>query len=187
MCLGEPFSAIANANNGWVFGLPDPPYETWCASPVSYQWSWSLDPKFSKSYIIGTNSPLLTLPYPIACPQFYLRVTISNTQGFTTSSTQLVKCLVGACPRNVNTVPEFTANVLPNPATGFDRVLYSGIGSLQDVSIVSLAGTTQQLLTYVSSSEGELSCNIENFPSGLYYLRLNGSKSSQVIKLSIIR
>ncbi|MGP8214286.1 MAG: T9SS type A sorting domain-containing protein [Bacteroidia bacterium] len=71
--------------------------------------------------------------------------------------------------------------VYPNPATQTLNIKFNGIkAGLASISIVDVAG--REICSELSIENGELSMNIGNLSSGIYFVKVTTNTSSQVVK-----
>jgi hypothetical protein len=58
-------------------------------APYTYAWSWSPNPNFSPSFSLGSTQSI-TIGTPLACPKFYLRLTVTSSDNITITRTKFI-------------------------------------------------------------------------------------------------
>ncbi|MBP7273823.1 MAG: zinc-dependent metalloprotease [Saprospiraceae bacterium] len=185
VCPGYPFIAYTSSNEGWgTVGF----WEQWCYGPLKFEWSWSLSPSFSNPTIIPVNNSVIELPSPPNCPKFYIRVTVTSSNGCTCSFTKLVYCNSLPCERNTTNSSSVDDNtIVPNPADDYIRFNVKDFGEIKTIAIIDAAGKIYNLPYSLNYDQTEISFDISELKSGLWFLMVQGSQKSKSSKFVIAR
>jgi len=171
----EPFGLIPSVNCG-----------VW---PYQYEWRLSTNPNFTNSQIIGTSANVtLTIT---SCP-FYLRLTVTSSNGLTTTATRMYNCSsYAACNRNnPNLLDENKAKTsnfqaIPNPATNEITIVGTDVEHIIDIQCFNLQGSKISTSFFRENGIGRIMITGLTLSPGLYLFRISGKESNEVIKVMI--
>jgi len=96
-------------------------------------------------------------------------------------------------PANVTGIHEqssgglYTIKVYPNPANNEIKVVWDSKANTQvsTISITNLMGQWVYSKTISGNQEGQITVNTSNFPDGIYFIELTGSKEKSVKKIIV--
>ncbi len=126
----------------------------------------------SASGNVMQGSPLTISNLPAGAVSF----TVTGTDAFGCSSTQVVTQNVDACTGIATNGALNGLNVYPNPTSGVLTVeLNSGL--VKSVVVTDLTGRV------VLTSEGSVNLNLNNLSNGVYYVKVSSDKASEVVKV----
>ena len=191
ICVGETYtytSTIIQGNCIEPFGII--PSVNCGVGPYQYEWRLSNNPNFTNSQIIGTSASLtFTIQY---CP-FYLRLTVTSSNGLTTTSTRLYNCAsVHVCERNgVESVEKgyllfHKYQAIPNPATEEVTIFGDEVDLITNVQCFTLQGTEIPIAFFKAPETNIISIPGLNLSPGVYFFRVNGNNNlNDVIKVVI--
>ncbi|HMS30754.1 MAG TPA: zinc-dependent metalloprotease [Saprospiraceae bacterium] len=151
--------------------------------PYSYEWRVSFRADFTNSAIVGTNSDLEL--EDVGCPFFYLRLTVTSSDGLTTTFTRRIKCVNGPCPRNSIDNNDYVGKiqVIPNPVQEVARILIDRNSPILDIEIITING--QVIHPSYKKIDGFLELKTQDLKSGLYILNLKLLNGAKTIKLLV--
>jgi len=171
----EPFGIIPSVNCG-----------VW---PYQYEWRLSNNPNFINSQIIGTAA---NVTFTIQTCPFYLRLTVTSSNGLTTTSTRFYNCAPGVvCDRDGNNLSDEKSlhtsklQAIPNPASDEVNIIGDGIDLVTDVQCFNLQGTEIPISFFKAPESGIISINRLTLSPGLYLFRVSGNNLNNVIKVVI--
>jgi hypothetical protein len=184
----NPKTYTANVNSP-ATGFPGNP-------PYTYQWRWNLDGNFTPTNpgtLIGTGTSV-TINSVLGCPQFFLRVTVTASDGTTTHATRVINTvlcttcqgqnlLIGggtdflepvSSDKNLVGIGDWDAGnkqyaIAPNPATdNLSITRLNSDGILFTVRILDATG--RQLREAKSQGTGHLEIDLSNCPAGMIWV-----------------
>ena len=104
------------SGNDWVAHVVEPTFGSVGFPPYTYEWRWNTTGNFSGTEpVIGTQ-PTLTIASPLACPQFFLQLTVTSADGLQLVRTRVVKaqlCTVCNQENFLSSIEEGNSEVLP--------------------------------------------------------------------------
>ncbi|MFN0037238.1 MAG: T9SS type A sorting domain-containing protein [Saprospiraceae bacterium] len=170
--------------------------------PFNYEWRWSkyfITPS-NPGAIIGSNSPELVLTYNLTCEgdrKYFLKVIVTNViYNVVSQNTRLIDGrLCTDCPdfrdAQVSVVDnDPSLSIVPNPVN--DLVTFKYTSSTDEPAILEIIRADGQVFqnTSIPPSKdglGEQTFDLQNFPSGLYAVRIFQASSSVTRTFSIIK
>jgi hypothetical protein len=109
---------------------------------------------------------------------YFLKVRLGNKFG-TSADTVLETYTVTKIPAGVNVVRSTSDVVLyPNPASNNVNVVYEPSADVKNIAIYNIIG--KQMNLFRATDNNSASLNIENLPSGIYFVRLLNSRGDIV-------
>ncbi|HAD11601.1 MAG TPA: hypothetical protein DCF33_04090 [Saprospirales bacterium] len=172
----EPFGLIPSVNCG--------------VGPYQYEWRFSTNPNFTNSQIIGTSS---NVTLTITTCTFYLRVTVTSSNGLTTTSTRMYKCGLPntVCDRsepnswdgNKQLLTHFQA--IPNPATSGINIVGPDVDHIEEIKCFNLLGSEISTSFFREEESGRIKIEGLNLSPGLYLFWVSGEGLNEVIKVVI--
>lgn len=176
-------SVVTPPNQGWGL-LGNPPYQ--------YEWRASCSPIFNPGTFLS-NQASITLSTPFCEPVFWLRLTVTSSDGATRTIVRRVGVLED-CPHlqgegedrfqqadfsNKHTV------IYPNPT--HDNVIVSDIlkekGQCATISISDNFGKV--IYETISCESGEIELVTKNIPAGLFFVRINSGNNQSIHKIIV--
>ena len=199
-----PRTYTANINQA-APGLPGVP-------PYTYQWRWNEDGNFNLNpgTLIGTNSSI-TINTVYACPQFFLRLTVTSSDNVTVSATRVINTILCTLCDGPNlmlgnhtneALPIAETDVLlrvvegkskagsryelsPNPTS--DKLLVERLTSSESnfsVKILDLSG--QMLFETDNHGLNKLEIDLDAFPTAMIWVSIHdeyGVSVQKVVKI----
>lgn len=107
---------------------------------------------------------------------FVFRVKLKNGATDTAIQTYIVSRTPAASVNNVKSVGE--VSLYPNPATTALNVVYDASADVKNIAIYNIIGKQVSLFRATDNSSANL--NVENIPSGIYFVRLLNSHGDVV-------
>lgn len=167
--------------NYWPLTCGLPPYQ--------YEWRISKRADFSTSTVVATTanfSPTISLDY---CPFFYLRLTVTSSNGFATTSTRLyntINCLLCQIPPlPVIVYDPDILDAYPNPASN-EVLMHTGmINGPCYLECYDLSGKELFLPYQFDDDLGRFVINTSRLEPGLYLFKVSSSSSSRIAKIVI--
>ena len=150
--------------------------------PYSYEWRMSSSPDFTGSTILGTMSDLSMIISN--CPVFYLRLTVTSSDGLESVYTDRLECHTGPnpCPRSSNKY-EFQENILfPNPAS---KTTFMNLGEEKLIEIDCYDITGQKRNIIYEQKEKVVEIDVKILNSGIYFIYARTTKQSKCHKLVV--
>jgi hypothetical protein len=142
--------------------------------PYAYEWRWSEDGFFNPGFYLG-NTPTIPITQVLACPQFFIRLKVTASDGTITTHTRRIttnlctSCLSQSLSQPTESgVESVEINVFPNPAEGYLQI--ESPRALQSVALWDMTG--RQVLrseTAVAPHEG-IRLDLSGLPAGVYFL-----------------
>jgi hypothetical protein len=86
----------------------------------------------------------------------------------------ITRSTVGIAPVKVSS----DVTIYPNPATNALNVVYDNVADVKNIAIYSIIG--KQMNMYRVTDNNSASLNLENIPSGIYFIRLLNSHGDVV-------
>lgn len=122
------------------------------------------DPGWGDFHITGDLTSVST-PGP-----YILRVRINRKNNPNDTAWQTY--IIGKTPASVAGVKDMNtgASLYPNPATDRLNVVYDAAAEIKNVAIYSIIGKQMSMFTVTDNNSASL--NIENIPSGIYFIKL---------------
>lgn len=170
----------ADWQTGAALGVCD---NTLCHSNYSNT-LWNSSTNTGTSYTSGTYSTAggdfhlaLDLSSTTTTGKYYLTVQLADNSN--ANSTKTVTFLIGQNPTGVNNVTKTDDIALyPNPATDQVNVVYSADDNIKTIAIYNIIGKVVKVYNPLDNSSAKL--NIENIPSGIYFVRLIDTQGNVV-------
>lgn len=137
-------------------------------------------PFVSVSYVEGDTGLFdlsLNLTYSTTLGSHYVTITITDPGSFYSKNVTFV---INKIPTSVNSISKASENVLfyPNPATTDLNVVYDASLDIKTISLYNIIGKLAAVYKVPASSAN---LNLENIPSGIYFVRLVNSLGEAVI------
>ncbi|MBL7692427.1 MAG: T9SS type A sorting domain-containing protein [Flavipsychrobacter sp.] len=108
---------------------------------------------------------------------YYLRVRLNNK--FATSDTAIATFIVTRTATSVSSVKVGNDVVVyPNPATSSLNVLFDAASDIKSIAVYNIIG--KQVSLFRPTDNAGASLNVENIPSGIYFVRLMNSHGDVV-------
>ncbi len=170
---------VTPPNPGW--NLPgNPPYQ--------YEWRASCSPTFNPSTVLS-NQPSITLSAPFCEPTFWLRLTVTSSDGATLTDRERV-LIIENCSNNFqggedrqqqsdsDKVQSIT--IYPNPA--YDNII---IGNLPNekgqFTTISIWDNLGKQVHEIESSELEmLEITTDRMPNGMYFIKICSGNNQSI-------
>ncbi|MBP7699348.1 MAG: zinc-dependent metalloprotease [Saprospiraceae bacterium] len=169
-CL-DPFGMFSNSTCG--------------AYPYQYEWRLSSSADFQNSQIIGTT---VNITFTVQSCPFYLRLTVTSSNGLVATSTKLFTCASAAvCQRSSIEESVFNFLATPNPATDEINIIGHNIGDVIDIQCFNLQGVHIPILFYKSPETGIITIReLGAVVPGLYLFKIiKHNQVNEVIKVVI--
>jgi hypothetical protein len=136
----------------------------------------------AKTVITVTPNPNLNYSQ-----QYYLKVdTLENNQGvntFAMSSTFTTELSTV----NMNEPKISSIVIYPNPASERIYIKSNEIGKISRIEMLNTIGKTVRIIEKPSSAFNEISINVSDLPSGIYFVRALGDGNAQTMRVLISR
>ncbi|MBX2904589.1 MAG: T9SS type A sorting domain-containing protein [Taibaiella sp.] len=137
----------------------------------------------SSSYSPGTGDYHVVMEFSNVHPGgpwvFYVRLNNSAVATDTFVQTYIVTRTAGPVTSTPLTAkPNTEVSVYPNPASSSLNVVYDASADVKNIAVYNIIG--KQVSLYRPTSFGSANLNIENIPSGVYFVRLINSHGDVV-------
>ena len=155
-------------------------------APFAYGWEWSLNYNLQNSVFIS-NKRELKLIKPLSCQFYYVRGTITSSDGYTTFVDRKIN--PGWCPscNNSSNTSKSYFNIFPNPTSTIINVeMNVNQDSKTDIKILDLNGRLvriQNVDTYIGNNKIEV--NIDSLQSGMYFIQIQNECDAYFEKFNI--
>jgi hypothetical protein len=151
-------------NKATSYGSPDT-----CTYPGSVTESFSLSLDLKKATTTGC---------------FYTTVMVEDTSlGTYSKPTTFLTC--GVTPTGISSVSiAVVATLYPNPATDEVNVVYDANSDVKNIAVYNVIG---KVMTVYKVTGNSANLNLENIPSGIYFVRLFNSNSNVVATRKFIK
>jgi hypothetical protein len=177
-----PFQAVISSVNSITY-------------PLSYVWETSPIGAGSWTQVSTNNNYLLTNPANLPNYLMTIRLTVTDAAGVTSVcffEFKRVNCAGnGGGDReliedsNINRNADNFISVYPNPVS--ENLVVKGLKKEDQLSILNINGLQIKQIVNIKNSEGELTLNLSDFPSGIYILSVRDAITFNSNKIRFIK
>jgi hypothetical protein len=187
-------SVVAGDCNSGNIGIPGLVVPVCGLTPYTYKWEKSLNSSFSNPNTIGTGANVTLFVYD--CNGFYIRLTVTSSNGFVTSATNYYNCASSGCFSgggqdreedfvDANQSEQSTFIAFPNPAHDEVTIVGKNVETITNVDCYNTQGKKITLNFLDAFDQGQVRIPTSFFVPGLYFFSIKGTKTAEVLKVVI--
>jgi hypothetical protein len=182
ICDGTIINLSANITPAAI-GMPNEPQSPY----LDYKWEWSTSSLFTTvDGILGSTPSILLSGYPPTCQLFFVRVTVTGSNGVTMSSPSITVS-PSNCP-NCKKAPSTLTMYVPSGNTAIQLNLENDTPTTQGTILVTnMSGAiVSQHKISIEKDQRTLSVNLPSLTNGMYILSVIGANNDVLLHQKMV-